>query len=308
MMLVPISACFANSANGTSPLGEGCALSTTAVRAVTQIVDVRSVRLDDGSELFLKGLVTPSPHDAGVVRGNWPPAKRTLELLESLLHGRSVEIAAADRKPDRYGRTPAQALTRVAGQRLWVQAELVRRGAARVDVAGLSPSCARVLLELERAAERANSGIWSHAAYGVRKADRPRALLRYRSTFQIVEGTVYKVARVRKRIFINFAANWRRDFTIGLSARMSRSVVANGIDLDGLAGKRVRVRGWIARRGGPFIFLRSALQLELRPAKEDEKDRRPPTGREPALHGAARDISPETKNRPAAVPPGDIDL
>ena len=34
---------------------------------------------------------------------------------------------------------------------------------------------------------------------------------------QIVRGTVYRVARVRSRVFINFGRNWRKDFTAGLT-------------------------------------------------------------------------------------------
>lgn len=263
--MVPGLICQTDSALGKPPVPKGCALQAGVSRTVASITDTRSVRLDDGSELFLKGLITPSLQDAGSEPGNWPPQQQSRALLETLLHGRSIVIAGTSKKRDRYGRLLAHVLVDLAGKRTWVQAELVRSGAARVDVSSLSFSCARALLAMERQAEQRKVGLWSHAAYRVRAAGKPRELLRYRSTFQIVEGVVHIVARVRKRIFINFDKNWRRDFTIGLSARMARRIAANGIDLDKLAGKRVRARGWIEWRGGPFIYLRSALQLRVLP-------------------------------------------
>jgi hypothetical protein len=57
------------------------------------------------------------------------------------------------------------------------------------------------------------------------------------------------------RIYLNFADDWRSDFTISIEQDVP-ALAAAGIDLKGLAGKPVRVRGWIEWRNGPILPLR----------------------------------------------------
>jgi hypothetical protein len=55
------------------------------------------------------------------------------------------------------------------------------------------------------------------------------------------------------RIYLNFAKDWRSDFTVGVERKDVSAFTAAGIDLKGFAGKRVRVRGWVEWRNGPMI-------------------------------------------------------
>jgi len=50
---------------------------------------------------------------------------------------------------------------------------------------------------------------------------------------------------------------------------------AAGIDVKGLAGKRVRVRGWIEWRSGPMIAVTHPEQLELLPDAPESGDAKP---------------------------------
>jgi micrococcal nuclease len=68
------------------------------------------------------------------------------------------------------------------------------------------------------------------------------------------------------RIYLNFADDWRSDFTISIERKDVPALAAAGIDLKGLAGKPVRVRGWIEWRNGPMIAATHPEQLELLPA------------------------------------------
>lgn len=137
---------------------------------------------------------------------------------------------------------------------------------------------------------------------------------------------MYKVARVRKRIFINFDKNWRTDFTIGLTARSVRRLGLTAQQIDALKGRRVQVRGWIERRGGPFIFLRSRNQIRsLDPLRPPDKSDTGQNGQRPGpLAGWPLHVAPAPKQatgsrpppdgdwqkryRPAVVRPGGIDL
>ena len=66
-----------------------------------------------------------------------------------------------------------------------------------------------------------------------------------------------------RRIYLNFGDG--SDFTISIDRKDVPAFAAAGIDLKQLAGKRVRVRGWIEWRNGPMIAATHPEQLELLP-------------------------------------------
>jgi hypothetical protein len=68
------------------------------------------------------------------------------------------------------------------------------------------------------------------------------------------------------RIYLNFADDWRSDFTISIERKDIPAFTEAGIDPKQLAGKQVRVRGWIEWRNGPMIAATHPEQLELLPA------------------------------------------
>ena len=72
-----------------------------------------------------------------------------------------------------------------------------------------------------------------------------------------------KAAETRDRIFLNFGADWRTDFTATLASKDRRTFLAAGIDPMTLDGRRVRVRGWLYDRNGPAIDLTHPEQLEI---------------------------------------------
>ena len=78
----------------------------------------------------------------------------------------------------------------------------------------------------------------------------------------LVEGVVTSVSDRANWTFVNFGADWRTDFTVAISARDRRRVAAT-LDLATLAGKRIRVRGWIREWNGPLIEVDVAEQIEV---------------------------------------------
>ena len=117
--------------------------------------------------------------------------------------------------------------------------------------------------ELEAAARASWRGIWRESGHGVKRAGDVEQLNRLADTFQIVEGRVLSVGRAGTRVYLNFGSRWSRDFTlVAASARLARFRAA-GVDLETLAGRRVRVRGWLERRGGPMIEIEDPEQIEL---------------------------------------------
>jgi hypothetical protein len=64
-------------------------------------------------------------------------------------------------------------------------------------------------------------------------------------------------------IYVNFGRRWTEDFTVTILKRNVRSFTAAGLEPGRLAGRHIRVRGWIEERGGPWIEAARPEQIEL---------------------------------------------
>ena len=89
--------------------------------------------------------------------------------------------------------------------------------------------------------------------YAAKEADNPTAVLAALGRFTIVEGKVVSVRESGGTIYVNFGRRWSEDFTVTISKRNERSFAESGLVPKSLAGRRVRVRGVIEERGGPWI-------------------------------------------------------
>ena len=189
-----------------------------------------------------------------------PYAEAARRFLQSVLdEGVATEGAYAS---DRWGRLAGRLLT--ARDRGAVQAKLVAAGAARVRPMSGDHGFIRDLLAMEVEARARRVGLWSLNAYAVRAADAPRRIPV--GGFEIVEGVVRQAARRRGRVYINFGADYRRDFTVTVKAAAMKRWTAPlnlGENGDALAGRRVRARGAVQRINGPSIELDHELQLEF---------------------------------------------
>lgn len=204
--------------------GQNCSFSRFMTRTATAVTGPRSLRLDDGTEVVVAGILPPSKLDHPSVSKTWALPARTAKALSEATIGRTIELSGNERARDRYGRRIAQIRVLSGQHQLWLQAYLARTGAARILIKGTDDICkANALLRHEQAARGRSAGLWADAAYAIRKASKPWELLRYRSTLQIVEGRVWNVSRVRSRIYINFGKNWRRDFTIGIRRKVGKT-------------------------------------------------------------------------------------
>ncbi len=68
---------------------------------------------------------------------------------------------------------------------------------------------------------------------------------------------------VRGRAYLNFAEDYKTDFTITISPRNLKSFSDGGIIPKDFAGRRVRVRGWLRWSNGPMIDVTHPEQIEV---------------------------------------------
>jgi hypothetical protein len=146
-----------------------------------------------------------------------------------------------------------------------LQSELVGKGLARVYSFPDNHACVSELLAREAEARAKGEGVWGSWAYRVLAADNVERLGRLTRSYQLVEGVVAQVGESSGRIYLNFDKDWRRDFTVLIERKEAESFKAAGIDPKALAGKKLRVRGWIEWRNGPMIHATHVEQIELLP-------------------------------------------
>jgi len=282
---------------------EPCTLKPAGTFAVTRTVGADVIVLEDGSEVRLAGLLPPHPPVFVHAGANWAPETNAAQALGALLTGQHVELAYAERKSDRWGRLVAHVFhIDHRGVREWVQGALLRDGHARVDARPQDLTCLPEMLAHERVGMTADAGLWANPAYRIRWADAPERLMRLRNTFQLVEGIVKKVAVTKSRIFVNFGTDWRSDFTAAAALRSTEFPETVRVKLQALEGKRVRVRGWIERRNGPYIELFHPAQIE--PLQDQDLPPSAGIARSPAPRDAGSDPAqiappPDNGKRPA---------
>src|SRR5262249_1124906 len=140
--------------------------------------------------------------------------------------------------------------------------ELIAAGFARVgDLVG-SRNCAVELLKSESAARRAKLGLWADSYYDVLDAETPTDVLARRGRFALGEGRGVSVREGGATSSVNSGRGWYEDFTVTVLKRNERNFTAAGLDLKGLAGRRIRVRGFIEDRGRPWIEAEHPEQIE----------------------------------------------
>lgn len=212
--------------------------------------------MTDGRALHLEGIRLPN---AVQDRAPQPIADQAFAELNALAKGRELDAYAVYPKEDRYDRVRSQIF--IHGTDTWLQIELLKKGLARVDIAPDRGECYRELYAAEADARRAGLGLWSDPAYVSRLASNltPTDV----GTFQIVIGKVLSTAANDGRVYLNFGQDWRRDFTVTISADDLKTFRRMGVDPLNYEGKLVRVRGIVQQVNGPEIAVGNPKQIEL---------------------------------------------
>jgi endonuclease YncB( thermonuclease family) len=236
-----------------------CKLTTVATGTVASVVDGRTLVLDDGREVRLAAIEVAPPSE--------PAGETAKAALEALTAGHAIELRAAGDNPapetDRYGRLFAHVYVTREGNARWVEAELIARGNARVSARVGERACANALLARERAARASNLGLWADPVYVIRPADDAAAVAAERGRFAIVEGKVLSVRESGPVIYVNFGRRWTQDFTVTIAKRNEAAFTSAGLEPKRLQGRRVRVRGYVEQRGGPWVEATRPEQIEL---------------------------------------------
>ncbi len=270
---IPISvsgALAADASSGNPVEATGCAFRAVGEARVVEVVDGDTVVLDDGRQVRLVGIQAPKLPLGRKGFVAWPLADEARDKLVRLSAGKLVTLYRGETGQDRHGRELAQLVTHEE-KPVWLQAEMLRTGYARVYSFPDNRLCVDRLLASEKEARARRAGIWALPYYAIRDAARVEELNGLADSFQLVEGNVQKAALVRGRLYLNFGERYQTDFTVTVPPRQVK--LFNESEWAGLladrggempvVGKRLRVRGWIDRYNGPEIVVTHPEQVEL---------------------------------------------
>jgi micrococcal nuclease len=147
------------------PLSSGTSgfLSTTV--RVQEVIDGDTVILTDGEHLRYIGI--DAPEIRRKIKGRWlyrpePLAEEAKSRNERLVMGKALTIEFDQERKDRYGRL----LAYVYVNDLFINAELIREGYARLLILPPNVRHADLFLRLEREAMRERKGIWNMKGRG----------------------------------------------------------------------------------------------------------------------------------------------
>jgi endonuclease YncB( thermonuclease family) len=236
-------------------IAANCSFAPQGEGRVTEIIDARSFRLEDGRDVVLAGIEPATSNDGKTIQ---------TAVLSAIVAGHDVTLSGNDDTPDRYGRQPAFVFldSSDTSAQVSVQAQLLAQGAALVAATVIDKDCAATLAAAEAAARDAKRGIWADPAV-IKNTESPGDILAGIGRFMLVEGKVLSVRQAGATTYLNFGRNWTRDFAVTIPKRMIPVFEGAGIVLKSLENRRIRVRGWIEARGGPRIEALRVGQIEL---------------------------------------------
>jgi len=244
----------------------GVAQAEPAFYSASTVINAKNLELEGGQKVRLASLQAPNPDE--------PQAEEARQALEKLVLGQKLELRnvgkpdSSGRTLDRKGRWVAQ-LYREDG--LWVQETMIRQGWGVVYI--FPDSCEigqqkkslrgkpcteiEALLAAETQARNAGRGIWAEPYFAVTDADQAQQKL---GRFTLVEGVVQEVAIKKDKAYINFGADWKTDFTVMVEKPALKYFDLETLSL--LAGRKIRVRGWVNEKNGPMMEIEHPLQIE----------------------------------------------
>jgi micrococcal nuclease len=248
--MMPLALLAPDAAGASEPLRWEGPVGVSEVRAGDLL------RLSDGRVVRLAGIRVPAGD--GEQAGAERLAGQARAELSRLVDGQTIRLAPVEGAHDRYGRLVAH-IERSDG--LWLQETLLEQGLAQVQTRPGEAARAREMLAVEQTARAAGRGLWGEAAFMPQDAG---ALDDSTGRFRIVRGRVLRVAPTERYVYLNFGADWRADFTVRVRRTELKGALA-GVDLEGLAGHLVEVRGVVLEAGGPLIELSHPEQMQVLP-------------------------------------------
>lgn len=218
--------------------------------------------LDDHRQIKLIGIEPPRP----------TPQQPDLDddiknQVRDWLKGKEILYANAALQRDRWGRIPAFVFLLLDQKQLPVNQALLESGLARYEPSDEALPCQQVFLEAEAGAREAALGVWNDPYYAVMQAGDQPDYAEKAGTFVIVEGQVSGVESNPFRTSLYLGPRRGRDVVVTVLRKYLKAMET--LNLSGLAGSTLRVRGLLDLHYGAHIEISHPEDLEILSQKPD---------------------------------------
>jgi endonuclease YncB( thermonuclease family) len=228
-----------------------CAGETPALVAA-QVQSGDTLIIPDGRVIKLEALHAPLDPASGL-------AAQAKAALQKAVAGKSLTLD--DISADRYGRLSAQVYVQNdKGKPVWLQDEMLRLGLAFLYPPAGKEDHLDDMRAAEAEARHAKRGLWGDPAYADISADDADGKI---GRFAFVSGKVLKAERIKNKIYLNFGADGRDDFTAVIPAHDLHNFRKAEIDPLAYEGKTLRLCGWVTRDFGPMMVVSHPGQIEI---------------------------------------------
>lgn len=139
-------------------------------------------------------------------------------------------------------------------------AMLIRAGAGYARPMAGDDACRAERLAAEDEARTARRGLWA-LAVAIAPAHDADAMAIRAGLFTVAEGRVLAAGATRERVYLNFGASWRQDFTVMIEREDFATILGDSLEPAALRGTLMRVRGVVQTDGGPAIAVRQAGEI-----------------------------------------------
>ncbi|MFT7144680.1 MAG: micrococcal nuclease [Alphaproteobacteria bacterium] len=229
-------------------------------KKVDHVIDGDTFVTKDGSHIKLLGINTPEIGRRG--KKNQPFANEARLKLTELIFHEDLRLEFGDLYKDRYGRLLAHAYKKDG---IWVNAKLIEESLAHVYSFPDNRGHTRELIKIENKTKLNKQGMWGHARWKTHSTDDkiPDTAI---GQFNIIEGKVHHITKVKNKTYLNFGADWRTDFTVEIKKKYYDSFKQSGIDIaQDYAGKSLQIRGVFKSVNGVLITITHPEQLTILP-------------------------------------------
>lgn len=234
---------------------------------VASVNDRLELAIESGETLKLAGIDPPRPTPTDPDLDS-----KTRDRLADWIVGQPILFHPLAERPDRWGRVlalvfaPAEAPGSAV---LSVAQALLDAGLGRFAPEPEARACRAAFLAAESAARAAALGVWGDPYYAIIAAADRESFAEKAATLVIVEGRVTHVdAGARIKLFFGPRRNW--DFSVTILPRNVKKFDAAGLNLAGLAGRMVRVRGLLDAEPAPQVEISSPDEIELVPQDQGQ--------------------------------------
>jgi endonuclease YncB( thermonuclease family) len=219
------------------------------------IRDGERLLLKEGEPLRFAAIRAPYP-PIGQQPGRWPPVQVLSRRIKELADEGLILYPAGG--SDRYGDRLANLWS--LKEEAWLAEVLAGEGLALVAPAVLFDPEYGPVTAAERAARETGLGIWSNPMHRVLCAGEAQEGI---DQLRVVQGRIRETRVAAGFLYLNFGADWRRDFTLRLKAGRGARRAEQLLLARDLQDHVLEVRGWLYFRGGPMIDLDNLGRISI---------------------------------------------